>query len=62
MEIDDSVSDDAALKKAISVLKTAGIKIDKNNETGALLMLSRGQIDKVAQYSLSNGDNLDKKE
>ena len=62
MEIDDSISDDDALKKAISAFKTAGIKIDKNNETGALLMLSRGQIDKVAQYSLSNGDNLDKKE
>lgn len=52
----------AALAKAGDVFKAAGIKLDKKtNETGALLFLSHGQIEKLAQYVLDN-DEIDKKE
>ncbi|KRL00524.1 hypothetical protein FC81_GL002056 [Liquorilactobacillus capillatus DSM 19910] len=62
MKLDGDLDEKNALEKAIEVFKAAGIKIDKKtNETGALLLVSRGQIEKLAQYALSNVD-LSKKE
>ncbi|CAJ1186594.1 CRISPR system Cascade subunit CasC [Companilactobacillus paralimentarius] len=58
---DGSLDEEAALTKANEAFKSAGIKVDKNNETGALLLISNGQIKKLAQYILNN-DELDKKE
>lgn len=60
-QLDSSLDDDAAKAKVAEIFKTAGIKLDKNNETGALLLISRGQINKLAQYALDN-EELDKKE
>lgn len=61
-ELDPSLDADAALAKATEVFATAGIKIDKKTaETGALLLVSPGQIEKLAQYALNNTD-FDKKE
>lgn len=57
----DSLDEETALTKAKEVFKLAGIKVDKNNETGALLLISRGQLEKLAQYVLNN-EELDKKE
>lgn len=58
---DADLDDDAVAKKVEAVFKAAGIKLDKNLETGALLLVSRGQLDKLAQYAIAN-DELDKKE
>ena len=58
---DDSLDEETALTKAKEVFKLVGIKFDKNNETGALLLISRGQLEKLAQYVLDN-EELDKKE
>lgn len=58
---DTSLDEKAAMGKAIEILKDAGIKLSKDNETGALLMVSPGQIEKLAQYAI-NHDELDKKE
>ncbi|MFC6261438.1 type I-E CRISPR-associated protein Cas7/Cse4/CasC [Levilactobacillus fujinensis] len=62
-KLDASLDDKAALAKVTEIFKLAGIKIDakKNNETGALLLVSRGQIAKLAQYAIDN-EELDKKE
>jgi len=59
--LDDSLDDETAMGKVGEVFKAAGIKLNKNNETGALLLISRGQINKLAQYALDN-EELDKKE
>jgi len=59
--IDSSLDDDAAMAKVTEVFKLAGIKLDKNNETGALLLVSRGQLNKLAQYAIDNAE-MDKKE
>lgn len=61
MKLDSSLDEEKALKKTVEVFKAASVKLDKNNETGALLLVSRGQIEKLAQYVLNN-DELDKKE
>lgn len=58
---DTSIDEETALTKANDAFKLAGIKVDKNNETGALLLISNGQIEKLAQYILNN-EELDKKE
>ena len=60
-EQDNSFDEETALTKANEVFKLAGIKVDKNNETGALLLVSKGQLKKLAQYVLNN-EELDKKE
>lgn len=60
-KIDTSLDDETAKDKVGKIFKAAGIKLDKNNETGALLLISRGQINKLAQYALDN-EELDKKE
>ncbi len=49
------------MSKAIDALKEGGIKTNKDNETGALLMVSPGQVAKLASYVLEN-ETLDKKE
>lgn len=56
-ELDDA----AALAKAQDVFAAAGIKLNKDNQTGALLMVSQGQINKLAAYALSH-ETIDKKE
>lgn len=58
---DASLDDEAAMDKATEIFTTAGVKINKDHETGALLLVSRGQIAKLAQYALDN-EELDKKE
>lgn len=50
-----------AQQKAKEVLEAAGIKLDKDNLTKALLFISPGQIEKMAEYVLNN-EELDKKE
>lgn len=59
-DLDSSLDEEAALSKAIATLKVGGIKVGKDNETGALLMVSPGQISKLANYVLKN-EELDKK-
>jgi len=58
--IDSTLSDEDALGKAKIVFDTAGIKLDEN-KTKALLLVSRGQLNKLAQYAIDNKE-LDKKE
>lgn len=61
-KLDASLDDEAVSAKVAEVFKSAGIKLDKkSNETGALLLVSRGQIAKLAQYAIDN-EELDKKE
>lgn len=60
-ELDESMADQTVANKVSEIFKAAGIKLDKNNETGALLLISRGQIAKLAQYAIDN-ETLDKKE
>lgn len=59
--LDSSLSDEDALAKSAEVFKAASVKLDKDNKTGALLLISKGQIKKVAEYALAN-ETLDKKE
>lgn len=59
--LDSSLDDDAIQTKVVEIFKLAGIKLNKDNETGALLFVSRGQIAKLAQYAIDN-EELDKKE
>lgn len=59
---DDSLSEESSLDKAMEVFKLVGIKTDKKTgDTGALLLVSRGQIEKLAEYIIANAD-IDKKE
>jgi CRISPR system Cascade subunit CasC len=60
-QVDTQLSEDNALEKAGEVFKAAGIKLDKNNQTGALLLVSAGQLQKLAEYAI-NHEVLDKKE
>ncbi|TGD17583.1 type I-E CRISPR-associated protein Cas7/Cse4/CasC [Levilactobacillus suantsaiihabitans] len=61
--LDATLDDETVQAKVAEVFKLAGIKVDKkkDNETGALLLVSRGQIAKLAQYAIDN-EELDKKE
>ncbi|WP_125680682.1 type I-E CRISPR-associated protein Cas7/Cse4/CasC [Levilactobacillus yonginensis] len=54
------LDDDTVATKVSEIFKAAGIKLNKDNETGALLLVSHGQINKLAQYALDN-EELDKK-
>ncbi|GEO74416.1 hypothetical protein FD30_GL001116 [Levilactobacillus namurensis DSM 19117] len=60
-KLDSSLDDKTVTAKVAATFKAAGIKLDKNQETGALLLVSHGQLAKLAQYVLAN-DDLDKKE
>lgn len=62
--LDDSLNDEDALDKAQAVFKTVGIKVDKKTgKTKALLMISRGELKKLAEYvNNTDIDQLDKKE
>jgi len=60
-ELDPTMTDDVAADKTSELFKAAGIKLNKDNETGALLLISHGQITKLAQYAIDN-ETLDKKE
>lgn len=54
MKLDDNLTEKEALDKATAVFNMAGIKLNKDtHETGALLMVSHGQIEKLAQYALN---------
>lgn len=59
IDLDASVSKDEAIDKALELFKAAKIKTKKDKDTseyltGALLLLSNGQIEKLARYALSN--------
>ncbi|QAS70544.1 type I-E CRISPR-associated protein Cas7/Cse4/CasC [Oenococcus sicerae] len=58
--LDTGIKDEDAIAKSIGVLTACKIKIDKDNQTGALLLISRGQIQKIAQYVLDH-ETYDKK-
>lgn len=54
---DSDLSEENALDKAVEVLNKAKIKLDKKtNRTKALLMVSKGQIEKLAKYVLANSE------
>lgn len=60
-KLDNELSDEGAMNKAIEVFDKSKIKLDKKtNRTKALLMVSHGQIEKLAKYALEN-DELDGK-
>ncbi|MDN6596145.1 MAG: type I-E CRISPR-associated protein Cas7/Cse4/CasC, partial [Lentilactobacillus parabuchneri] len=59
--LDSDLDEVAAIAKSAAVYGAAGIKVSKTNETGALLLISPGQIEKLAQYATDH-DELDKKE
>lgn len=61
---DSSLSNEDALNKALAVFKDVGIKVDKKtSETKALLMISHGELIKLAEYvNATDTDKLDKKE
>lgn len=61
VELDSNLSDEDAMKKSLEVFDAAKIKYDKHNKTKALLLISKGQIYKLAKYALDN-DELDSKE
>ncbi|VDG20945.1 CRISPR-associated protein [Lactobacillus koreensis] [Lactiplantibacillus mudanjiangensis] len=52
-ERDSALDDEMAMSKAKAVLEMAKIKF-KDDETKALLLVSRGQINKLAQYVIDN--------
>lgn len=58
--LDSSLDQDAVTAKVDAAFKAASIRL-KDRETGALLFVSPGQIDKLAQYLLDH-DDFDKKE
>lgn len=60
-KLDATLTPEAAESKVDEIFKAASIKLNKERETGALLLVSRGQIAKLAQYALDN-EELDKKE
>ncbi len=60
-ELDPDLDEVSAMQKAKEIFKVAGIKLNKDNMTGALLFISRGQMERVAQYALDH-DDLDKKD
>lgn len=63
-KLDDSMSEEDALNNALAVFKKVGIKTDKKtNKTKALLMVSHGEVEKLAKYVMNTDlDDLDKKE
>lgn len=61
MDLDSELSLENATKKALEIFKDAKIKTDKDNQTKALLLISKGQIDKLVKYALDN-EKMDAKE
>lgn len=64
--LNPDLNEDAATKAANNLLKTAGLKVKldkKSGEflTGALLFVSKGQLNKLAQYAIDNPDLGQKK-
>lgn len=60
-ELDSELDHDEATDLSLAVFKQAGIKVDKNTQnTRTLLMLSEGQLTKLAKYVTEN-DEIDKK-
>lgn len=58
----DNLSDEDAMKQALSVFSAVKIKVDKKtNRTKALLMVSKGQLKKLADY-LQENEEIDSKE
>lgn len=58
MELDASLDQDAANEKSHQIFIAAGITFDKKetNKTRALLFVSPGQIEKLAQFAVSHDD------
>ncbi|KRM72129.1 CT1975-like family protein [Lacticaseibacillus brantae DSM 23927] len=61
LEVDSSLDAEAAAQKATDVFAAAKVKLDKDNKTKALMFVSPGQIEKIAQFATDN-DSLDSKE
>ncbi len=53
-------TDESAWEKVQAIFETAKIKLDKEHQTGALLLISHGQLEKLAEYALAHED-YDKK-
>ncbi|CAM3184199.1 CRISPR-associated protein, Cse4 family [Lactobacillus bombicola] len=65
-KLDTSLDEKTAMDKAVAILTAAGIKVKKDKDTGkmatgALLFVSPGQINKLAEYAL-NHDKIDNKD
>ncbi|BDR57038.1 type I-E CRISPR-associated protein Cas7/Cse4/CasC [Xylocopilactobacillus apis] len=60
MSLDSSLSESDADNKVKEVFKSTGIK-QKKEDTAALLLVSQGQVEKIAQYLLDH-EEIDKKE
>lgn len=64
IKANSDLSDEEVEKKAENILKASGIKVQKDKKTGeeltkALVLVSEGQLDKLAKYALSI-DEIDK--
>lgn len=62
--VNSSVDDQAAMDLAIAAFKAAKIKVKKDKKTGefltgALLLISKGQLKKLAQYVIDHGTESD---
>jgi CRISPR system Cascade subunit CasC len=57
---DNTISEEDAVAKAEEVFAAGGVKV-KKHQTDALLLISQGQIKKLAEYAVNN-EELDKKE
>jgi CRISPR system Cascade subunit CasC len=63
MSISPSLNEESAFKKSAEVFKAVGIKVNKDGETGALLLVSPGQLEKLSQYVVNHtSDKFDKNE
>lgn len=51
---DSALSEEEAIDKAKDILKVAGVKLKKGVKTGALLLVSDAQLEKVAKFALEN--------
>lgn len=61
MKLDDQLTKEDAIAKAKAIFDLTGIKLKKDtNETGALLLVSQGQIKKIAEYIINNDDFANK--
>lgn len=58
LELDSNINEEEALKMAVEVLKKAGLKIKKENKTGALFFIGDTQAEGLAQAAI---DGIDKK-
>lgn len=61
MNRDNSLAQEEAIAKVREIFSLTGVKLKKEtNETGALLLISQGQINKLAQFIIDNDDFANK--